>query len=135
MQTFFRASSLLPIPSRPVEKQTLGWRGGGGCFYLEPEIRESPVSQKNFWPFEFGPQFSLKIRRGAGRLPWIRHWFKVKQPRVDKTYLAFFVLLGFLFGVNIRLNRGTRFKSALILTCKRTSLNHWGYKVYPLNLS
>ena len=40
-------------------------RGGGGGGNSDPEIREGPVSPKNFFR-PFGPQFGLKIRAGGG---------------------------------------------------------------------
>lgn len=124
MQTFFRASSFLPIPksaNRKAEKFTVP--------DPEPEISGRPGLQKKFSAFRIRASVKSKNKEGTEPLPWIR------QPRVDKAYLAFFVLLGFLFLLSIRLNRGPCFKGELILTCKRTSLNHWGYKVYPLNVS
>ena len=54
-----------------IQTLRLGGVGGGGDHPDPPLDKGSPVS-KNFFPL-FGPQLGLKIRGGAGLLPWIRH--------------------------------------------------------------
>ena len=59
---------LLTVADQDLQRPSDNGGGGGGALggndHPDPEMRGAAVSKKFFRPF--GPQFSLKIRGGAG---------------------------------------------------------------------